>query len=121
MAWFEINSRGRNRLVFLIGRYAIKVPSPRCWRDFLFGLLNNMNEREFCKAEAAKPLCCPVLCSVPGGFAIVMPRVRTMTAEEFAAFDHVAFKGKPEIVRAEPKPDSFGWLDGRIVAVDYGW
>lgn len=109
---FEVNARGRNRLVLLTRRHAIKVPSLRCWRDFLFGLLNNMNEASW----ATEPGHCPVLYAAPGGLLVVMPRARILTDAEFAAVDHDRLPP-----RAERKPDSFGWVGGQLVAVDYGW
>lgn len=109
----RLNRRGRNRWVVLVGCWAVKVPSPRCWRDFLFGLLNNMNEAAWCHEH---PEYCPVVLAGPGGLFIVMPRVRTLTDQEFALIDPLALPP-----RAERKPDSFGWLGGRLVAVDYGW
>lgn len=108
----ELNLQGRNRFVLLTPRHAVKVPSLRCWRDFLFGLLNNLNEA----AWSERPGHCPVLWAAPLGLAIVMPRARILSAEEFAAVDPAQLVG-----RAERKPDSFGWLDGRLVCVDYGW
>jgi len=44
-----------------------------------------------------------------------------MTDEEFEGFDYVGFVfGDDYNIPAEAKSDSFGWLDGKIVAVDYG-
>lgn len=37
---------GSNRIVFLVGRYAIKLPRARSWRGLLYGWLNNLNEAE---------------------------------------------------------------------------
>lgn len=107
-----MDRRGRNRLVLLTRRYAIKIPSLRSWRDFLFGLLNNQNEAAACR----EPGHCPVLLAVPGGWLLVMPRARILTSAEFAALDMASLPARPE-----RKPDSFGWLGGRLVAVDYGW
>lgn len=108
----RLNTRGRNRLVLLTRRYAFKIPSVRCWRDFLFGLLNNLNEA----AWSREPGHCPVLYAAPLGFLLVMPRLRILTDTEFASLDPAALPG-----RAERKPDSYGWLNGEPVAVDYGW
>lgn len=105
-------TEGRNRFVLLIGGYAIKFPSLRCWRDFLFGILNNLNERE---AHASHPAYCPVLWSAPGAVLIVMPRVEIMDDEAFAGAQVPAAAG------VEHKASSWGWLNGRLVAVDYGW
>jgi hypothetical protein len=113
-------SRGISRTVLLAGRYAIKVPSAHHgWRNFLYGLLGNMQERAF--SEIGSPLLCPVLFSVPGGWLNVMPRCRVMTEVEFQNFDYFGFvKQKEWYVPAERKSDSFGWLRGRVVAIDYG-
>ena len=111
-----LNRTGRNRWVVLTRLYAVKVPSPIRWRDFLFGLLNNMREAE----TSHLPGRCPVIAKVPLGLAIVMPRVQIMSSGEFAAFDAAAFC-KMHGISAEHKPDSFGRLCGEIVAVDYGW
>lgn len=107
-----IETRGRNRLVLLTRCYAFKIPTLRCWRDFLFGLLNNQNEA----AWSGEPGHCPVLFALPGGWLIVMPRLPIVTEDEFSRIDPAEL---PQ--RAERKPDSFGWLDGQVVAVDYGW
>ena len=98
--------------MILTRRFAIKVPSPRCWRDFLFGLLNNMNEA----AWSAEPGHCPVILAAPGGLFVVMPRARVLTDGEFQQLDQEVLPPRPE-----RKADSFGILGDQLVAVDYGW
>lgn len=119
-------ARGVTRRVLLIGQYALKVPNPAEWRLFLLGLLANMQEAIFAKARW--PELCPVVWSLPGGFLVVMRRARVLTDDEFEEHEALIrrwiFGGPGEenerFVPAEPKSDSFGWLDGRLVAVDYG-
>lgn len=113
----RLNRRGTNRWVILTRSYAFKFPALYSWRAFLYGLLNNMNERSWW--EAGKPLACPVLWGLPGGFLIVMPRCEPLSEEEFKALKLEAywFTG----IAVEAKPDSFGKLNGLVVAVDYGW
>lgn len=42
--------KGTTRLVFLLGKYAIKIPNfTYSWQNFLTGCLANCNERTFCK------------------------------------------------------------------------
>lgn len=112
---------GCSRLVILTRRYAIKVPNFRYgWRAFLHGLLHNMQERAF--ARTKHPKLCPVVCGVPGGWLIVMRRATPLASStpdgEWLA---VWCREDPTLwIPAEPKTDSFGWLDGRLVAVDYG-
>lgn len=107
-----LNTEGYNRFVILTRRHAIKIPSLRSWRDFLFGLLNNMHEAQ---AQRSEPFYCPVLWAAPLGLAIVMPRVRVLTDQEWPAVT------LPAGGCAEHKPSSWGWLGDRLVAIDYGW
>lgn len=139
MTW---NRRGVTREVFLVGQWAIKVPR-MCygWRSFLQGLLANLQEVDFWSTRW--PTLCPVLFAIPGGWLVVMRRARPLTDQEWAAFDYPSFvtmgchyaaanlemqHGNPRpgaepeggMVPVENKQDSFGVLNGVIVAVDYG-
>lgn len=111
---------GCTRFVILTGSYAIKIPQFKYeWRHFLLGLLANMQEATFSKTKW--PELCPVTFSVPGGWLIVMRRARRMTRDEWDSFDPDKFRFQKEYtVPVEAKLDSFGWLDGRVVAIDYG-
>jgi hypothetical protein len=82
-------------------------------------MLANMQEK--CFSDAGWPELCPVKFSLPLGLMVVMPRVRVMTTEEFARWDVTKFVETEDYhVPAEKKYNSFGWLDGRVVAIDYG-
>jgi hypothetical protein len=56
----------------------------------------------------------------PGGWLLVMPRCEPISQEltdaEFEKFAHHDDRWIP----VENKADSFGILDGRLVAIDYG-
>lgn len=113
---------GCTRTVLLLGPYAFKFPAMVEWRLFLLGLLANMQERIF--SRMGRPELCPVLFSLPGGWLVVMRRAKVLTDNEFLDIsenDMQEFINQPDyIVPAELKSDSFGWLDGKLVAVDYG-
>lgn len=121
---------GCTREVFLTRRHAIKVPSFHSWRLFLTGLLCNMQERTFSKA--GWPELCPVVWSIPGGWLLVMRRADEMDRETWFSFSDRDGGTPTEAVPAwinksgdyfipvEMKMNSFGILDGRIVAIDYG-
>ncbi|QSA96603.1 hypothetical protein [Methylococcus sp. EFPC2] len=110
---------GATRAVLLVGRMAIKVPRLSTWRTFLNGLLANMQEREFWRTRWAE--LCPVLFSLPGGWLVVMPRAKPLTDADWCAFDTEEFIERSDgVIPVEEKQDSFGWLNGRIVAIDYG-
>lgn len=116
----EWNRRGITREVVLTRRYAIKVPRMVYgWRMFLCGLLANMQERAF--GRCGWPELCPVVFSLPGGWLVVMRRAQPLSAAEWAAFDAVTFCNQAHrVLPVEHKQDSFGKIDGRVVAVDYG-
>lgn len=110
---------GVTRKVFLVGSLAIKIPATVEWRLFLLGLLANMQEAKW--SHTGWPELCPVLWSVPGGFFLVMRRARVLTDEEFLVLDMERWVQQENYtVPAEIKSDSFGYLDGKLVAVDYG-
>jgi hypothetical protein len=116
----EWNRQGITREVFLTRRHAIKIPKLIYgWQKFLCGLLANMQEATF--ARAGWPELCPVVFSIPGGWLVVMRRAEPLSDAEWAAFDAKAFCERPDYwIPAELKQDSFGMLDGRVVAIDYG-
>lgn len=112
---------GVTREVFLTKRYAIKIPKIRYgWKMFLEGLLANMQEREF--SATGWPELCPVVFALPGGWLVVMRRAESLTDAEFRSIDPDSWGVTSDYrVPVEAKKrSSFGKIDGRIVAVDYG-
>jgi hypothetical protein len=116
---------GTTRTVLLIGCWAVKIPAFTEWRLFLQGLLANMQEATF--SRAGWPQLCPVLWSLPGGWLVVMRRTEPLTREQFLGLDYAEWIKRGEdlptgewVIPVENKQDSFGHLDGVIVAVDYG-
>jgi hypothetical protein len=116
---------GCTRFVILTKRWAIKVPNFKYgWKAFLEGLLANMQERHFWKIKFGVPKICPVVFSLPLGFLVVMPKCqaldRPLTDDELKEFFAVPWGDSDVNIPIEDKPESFGWLDGRLVAIDYG-
>lgn len=113
--------RGVSREVILFGRWAVKLPKLTYgWQLFLCGLLANMQERSL--ATLGWPELCPVAFSLPGGWLVVMRRASPLDDATWATFDAAGFCTRPDgtMLAVEHKQDSFGLLDGRVVAVDYG-
>jgi len=116
---------GVTRLVILTKHWAIKFPTPMYgWKFFLYGFLANMQEREW--AGFDKRLC-PVLRSSKYGIFVIMPRCQPLTDDEFTDRIHdgwlrLSEEATNESVElpVELKTCSFGWLNGKIVAIDYG-
>lgn len=112
---------GCTRWVFLVGKYAVKIPQIKyTWRHFLQGLLCNMQEVLFYSTKDER--LCPILWHIPGGWMVVMKRCKPLTDTEFNNIDmaNTFWNNTPYKIPVEYKIDSFGKLDGKIVAVDYG-
>lgn len=112
---------GTHRTTYLIWKLAIKFPVIKTYKMFLHGLLANLQEREFSKAKW--PELCPVIFSLPLGLLVVMKRAAPLTTNEYIELlrNYKEFVDKEDyIVPVENKMDSFGKLNGKIVAVDYG-
>ena len=125
MSKLEIK-RGSTRIVFLIGNWAIKIPNFAEWRLFLHGLLGNMQEKRF----SIYPEICPIIFSIRGGFMNIAKRARELSEEEFereilgkckcTQTSVIFIDENYRKLRIEKKASSFGWLDGKIVIIDYG-
>jgi hypothetical protein len=86
---------GAVRTVFITRRYVFKLPGRWTfrhwrwwWRDLLWGLLSNIQERT--DAREGWPELCPISFSIPGGFLVVMPHVAPLSDAEWKQFDYRA-------------------------------
>lgn len=113
--------RGTMRNVLLTRRHAIKFPTFASYRAFIEGLRANLEELDLWRLHQSERMC-PVIARLPLGTAIVMPRVRPLTQLEFDGLDCIEFADLENgfSLPIECKGDSFGVLNGKIVAVDYG-
>ena len=102
--------KGSTRQVLFIGKYAIKFPLCESWETFIQGILHNINEKKW----SVLPKFCPVLFSL-GGLLNIMPKCGVITDKEFKNIKMDDYFSIPE-----KKISSFGKLNGKIVAVDYG-
>jgi len=105
-------------LVILTRKYAIKIPRfDYGWAQGLRGLLANMQEVEF---SSLNNKACPVLFHIFGGWLLVMPRCEPLSDNDWNMIKSTCVGDWLPIPVEYRKRDSFGILDGRIVAVDYG-
>lgn len=119
---------GISRTVVLVGRYAIKVPSLRGGstggvrgrlQSFAWGVLANASERQWHGYAPWAGQVAPVLRSWLGGLVQVYPRCEPLPVNDRDEYD-----GPHPLPALDPDPgdnkaDNFGWLDGRIVRIDY--
>lgn len=116
---------GSSRLVLIFFQIAIKIPHPRRYIDFLAGLRANYFEVQTYKfaKKGVFPIerLCPILFALPFGIMVIMKKAKILTSEDFGLFDYSEFCNLGHYrLPVEKKADSFGFLENRIVAVDYG-
>lgn len=122
MTRFEFH-RGCTREVFLVGQYAIKIPSFSCWKHFLLGLIGNLNERTWRKLIDL-PGFPPIVYGNVLGLVLVMRRVRPvrhtglfwLDVAELIATSEMA----PEFWRYDIKYNNYGYYKGKLVKIDLG-
>lgn len=114
---FQIKTNGVTRLVFLIGRYAIKIPNfTYSHLHFLNGCYSNWSERHVTKLkiEEFQVKTAPTLfCSWFGLLSVQIraePRIADLTEAEKDYFKNQT---------TDIKPQNFGYIKGRLVCVDY--
>lgn len=136
MGWFktyllskgvEIH-HGTTRTVFLIGKYAIKVPYLKSYFGFVKGIIANILERD--NSKHCPNYFLPVLWSLPLGLLVVMPRVRPINKSTwyFRAFladlFHANNDNNAEALLArkycEHVPKNYALYKGRPFCIDYG-
>lgn len=113
---------GCHRNVLLVGRYALKTPVMNgALRWWVRGWLVNLDEAEQWRSTQ-DPGLCPVLFSF---FGLVNVQPRCDEAGDVREYEVTRARAAFEARRghectAEPFAKSYGRLDGRVVAFDYG-
>lgn len=123
-----VKCSGCTRTVFLIGKWAIKLPVMNAVtrRDdsLLRGMLANIQEASCWAIKETREMLAPVIYCAPFGLFLIMRRCEPLAGElperEAKRFYYDSVRETGYMVPVEDKPSSFGYLNGRIVAVDYG-
>lgn len=105
---------GITRTVFILKNVVVKVPNVRYgWRLFLRGLLSNIDENRAWKNTKSE-LLCPVLFCSWGGWFLIMQKVEWVFKNDldYSRWTNGGFG-------TDNKPDNFGFLNGKIVKIDY--
>jgi hypothetical protein len=119
----KIIRRGVTRTVFLVGRWAVKVPSLRGGMygkghrlaSFCQGVLSNQSERQWHDYEGWAGQVAPVLHSWLGGIVQVYPRCEPVGGDDYWAREQPDMDPDP----GDRKAENYGMLAGRLVRVDY--
>ena len=124
---------GCTRIVFIFKTTVWKIPNFKySWEHFLKGLIGNMQERNMWRWNSGKyeegnsHLLCPVLFAAWGGWLIIMPKadmqkheneIRALPRDQappgYSSWKNIGFGG-------DDKVDNYGYLNGKLVKVDYG-
>jgi len=113
--------KGSTRWVFVAKKFVYKIPSLYSFKHFLLGLLANMQEVEFSKCKDFKETLCPVKFYFSLGLLVVMPKARILEPNEVSKDFLKEFCLNANLRDlVEFKHNSFGYLDKKLVAVDYG-
>jgi hypothetical protein len=122
--FFRRLSVGAHRTVFLVWRFAVKVPNGRYdLSAWLAGWRANRNEYLWWVQHPHESLC-PIRLSAFFSLVLVMPRCEPVEDWTVGDFHRMCRRFRETYgfdPPVEQKDDSFGLLDGRIVAVDYAW
>lgn len=114
---------GRCRFVFFAGRYAVKIPRLNSYEGFLQGLLSNITERKW-RNYPDRHLC-PIAYANCLGLVVVMRKAQEVTDIDRFSRDLDAICADEDglgedFYRWDGTPKNFGYLNGRLVKIDYG-
>jgi len=106
--------KGVTRWVIIVWpKFVIKVPSLSSWKQFLQGLLANMQEEFWWKSTKDKRLC-PTWFSICGGFMNIQPYCFRPDCDEMPCVSN--YDGLP----LDTNPNNFGQYNKQTVLFDYG-
>lgn len=108
---------GSSRTVILTKKYAFKLPYIGKWKNFLWGLIANMNEVSFNTMRDDR--LATVVFYLPAGFLVVMQRATPLRDFNKKFLTDFCYSKDWEIP-TEIKQDSFGYIDGKLKVIDYG-
>lgn len=111
---------GSTRVVVLWRQWAFKIPYIGLYKNFLLGLVANLDEYNFYIAFKDSGKLAPIIFKFPFGICNIMKRAEYLTREEFYKLDFDNWiKIENSVLPVENKWDSFGVIDKAIVAIDY--
>lgn len=116
-----INKKGCTRWVICIDNVAFKFPALTNWRMFNLGRKANIKEWERSWLSDQRISYAKTLLCVRGGLLNIQQRAKMFSRSEWLdrAGDIIIVKDVM-FPHVEMKMDSFGYINGKIVAVDYG-
>lgn len=125
----KVNRSGGTRIVILTEGLALKFPRINSWKHFVQGMLSNMTEGQW-KDYGNRHLC-PIKYSNRFGLLVIMVRAQEVTdkekfEEDLSQLLEDESKGidpyelGTDFFEYDGLPKNFGYIDGRLVKIDYG-
>lgn len=115
--------KGSSRIVFLIDRYAIKIPNfTYSLEHFLKGWLANIQEDRIWRIfnsgniedKTIKLKICPIISTHLWKFILIMPKCLLAKENELPKESSIGN------ICGDYKVDNYGWYEGKLVCFDYG-
>lgn len=113
------------RIVFVFNNFVLKFPNIKSWKQLLWGLLANMQEREFNKINHAA-LGCIYFSNIHGLFLIMEKADKILDIDELSFRKIMKIKYKNDdiskFILSDLKRDNFGYRRNtkEIIKIDYG-
>lgn len=107
--------RGVTRIVIPISKVVLKIPNfSYSWKNFLRGLLANLQEKETYSWHPHKNLLAPVIWCSWGGWLLIMRRATVVEEDQdYQKWIEAGLGG-------DDKWPNYGYIDGNLVKIDYG-
>ena len=124
----RIDRTGGTRLVLLTKRYVFKIPRMHSWKQFVQGMLSNLTEGQW-KGYDNEHLC-PIAYSNRFGLMVVMHKAEPVEDERLFKSDLQKLCDDVDgdenrtldrdFFEYDAFPKNFGYLNGKLVKIDYG-
>ncbi|MGL5397276.1 MAG: hypothetical protein ACRDBQ_18665 [Shewanella sp.] len=124
---------GSRRIVFVFDNFVIKIPKITSWNGFIFGVLENLEERYWLVADNTKQVredwTCPLAkihYADRFGFCVVMERADVFPLEHLKENFPVSYQeamawAKGLTFASDIKDGNVGLVHRRVVFIDYGF
>ncbi len=112
---------GATRRVFIFKKFVIKIPNIQQYNLFLHGILANLQENLFSgiHSDLANVIWCDKL-----GLILIMEKAKILNNEDWDIVDILIKKYEDdemkEFLLSDFKPSNWGYINNKLVKVDYG-
>lgn len=130
----QLKFNGHRRSVLLIKDVAIKIPTFKSWCEFIYGIVENYQERYWYIGEDTVTkyrdrrnwpyyhMMAKVLWADRFGLCVIQERVEPVTDENQFMIDlQNAIDSGIKFPTSDIKSSNFGYRDGHLVCIDYGY